>query len=315
MATYSGGVPMLKIDGSKVKWMREEKGLTQLYLATSVDVTTDTISRWENKRYPTIKKENALKLAEALEVDLAEILEEERLADAKTEAQGVDELRPQIDIVHQEKKAKGPKTSWFLGLGLLILIVLGVAGWSLLLPKKVEMAAIRVAPAHVVPGGLFPVVVKVDVGAVPASFILKEIVPSNCSLIPQTGGSAVFDRKTGELKWLVKAKAKEVVLGYMLRPDAGLKAGAEILFAGRVTQRRARGEARSTTGPVMAAVSRYHWADFDENGVIDDEEILAVYDDFDEIDGVSLDMDLIEEIWFGSGYRWDSEKRQFIVKP
>ena len=65
---------MVKIDGSRVRNLRESKGLTQLYIATVVGVTTDTISRWENNRYPTIRRENALKLAEALEVPLDDIL-------------------------------------------------------------------------------------------------------------------------------------------------------------------------------------------------------------------------------------------------
>ena len=72
---YPGGPVMVKIDGSKVRQIREQKGLTQLYIATAVEVTTDTVSRWENKSYPSIKKENGLRLAEALEVPLEEILE------------------------------------------------------------------------------------------------------------------------------------------------------------------------------------------------------------------------------------------------
>ena len=50
-----GGIQMVKIDGARVRRLREQKGLTQLYVATAVQVTTDTISRWENKRYPSIK--------------------------------------------------------------------------------------------------------------------------------------------------------------------------------------------------------------------------------------------------------------------
>ena len=72
---YPAGPAMVKIDGTRVRAIREQKGLTQLYVATVVEVTTDTVSRWENKRYPTIKKENGLKLAEALEVELSEILD------------------------------------------------------------------------------------------------------------------------------------------------------------------------------------------------------------------------------------------------
>ena len=75
--TYPGPAQMVKIDGTQVRRLREAKGLTQLYMATVVGVTTDTISRWENKRYPSIKVENGRKLAEALEVNLEEILEKE----------------------------------------------------------------------------------------------------------------------------------------------------------------------------------------------------------------------------------------------
>jgi len=67
--------PTLRIEGGRVKQLREEKGLTQLYVATAVGVTVDTISRWENKRYPTVRRENVLKLAEILEVDVSEIME------------------------------------------------------------------------------------------------------------------------------------------------------------------------------------------------------------------------------------------------
>ena len=72
---YPGGPVMIKIDGTKIRRIREQKGLTQLYVATAVEVTTDTVSRWENKRYPSIKKENGVKLAQALEVTLDEILD------------------------------------------------------------------------------------------------------------------------------------------------------------------------------------------------------------------------------------------------
>ncbi len=69
--------PTVRIDGDRIRRLREEKELTQLYVATVVGVTTDTVSRWENRRYQTVKRQNALKLAQALEVDLNDILEKE----------------------------------------------------------------------------------------------------------------------------------------------------------------------------------------------------------------------------------------------
>lgn len=61
------------IDGGKIKAIRESKKLTQLYIATCLGVTVDTVSRWKNGRSPNIKLENAEKLAEVLEIPLTEI--------------------------------------------------------------------------------------------------------------------------------------------------------------------------------------------------------------------------------------------------
>ena len=62
------------LDAAEVKRIREGQQLTQFYVSKVVGVTTDTISRWENNRYPTIRRENALKLAEALDVQLGDLL-------------------------------------------------------------------------------------------------------------------------------------------------------------------------------------------------------------------------------------------------
>ena len=83
-------LPVSAIDGAKIKSLRETKKLTQLYVASVVGVTTDTISRWENNRYPTIKRDNAEKLASALEVELADILRQD------DEAEDADELLPPV---------------------------------------------------------------------------------------------------------------------------------------------------------------------------------------------------------------------------
>jgi transcriptional regulator with XRE-family HTH domain len=67
--------PTVCLDGATARRIREAKQLTQLYVSKVVGVTTDTISRWENNRYPSIKRENALRLAEALEVPVEEVLQ------------------------------------------------------------------------------------------------------------------------------------------------------------------------------------------------------------------------------------------------
>ncbi|MBE0595835.1 MAG: helix-turn-helix transcriptional regulator, partial [Desulfuromonadales bacterium] len=99
--------PTVCLDGTAIRRIREEKKLTQLYVAKVVGVTTDTVSRWENNRYPSIKRDNALKLAEALEVSLADILQ-------KPPAE------PPPPATHSPRR----KLSRALGLGLSLLLLL-----------------------------------------------------------------------------------------------------------------------------------------------------------------------------------------------
>ncbi|MCI5141735.1 MAG: XRE family transcriptional regulator, partial [Candidatus Electrothrix sp. ATG1] len=71
---HSSPQATVAIDGSKIKQIRESKGLTQDYLATVVGVAIRTVSCWENTRSPNIKRENAESVAKALEVPLEDIL-------------------------------------------------------------------------------------------------------------------------------------------------------------------------------------------------------------------------------------------------
>ena len=117
--TYPDPNAMAKIDGAKVRRLREVKGLTQLYLATFVGVTTDTVSRWENKRYQTIKQANAMKLAEALEVSIEDILDQDgaRQPTEKTET------RPST-MPATRRSARDPTQDLPLRMG----IVVGLSG-------------------------------------------------------------------------------------------------------------------------------------------------------------------------------------------
>ncbi len=47
---------------------------------------------------------------------------------------------------------------------------------------------------------------------------------------------------------------------------------------------------------------------------IDDEEVLAVYDLYSEIQGLAIDRDLIDEIWASGGYRWDAKGGRYEVQ-
>ena len=122
--SYSDPNTMAKIDGAKVRRLREEKGLTQLYLATFVGVTTDTVSRWENRRYQTVKQANALKLAEALEVTIEDILDqEEERTDRGSEDSGAT-FEPRSGIA--QKAMRRFSLPIWIAAGLLAIIAAGL---------------------------------------------------------------------------------------------------------------------------------------------------------------------------------------------
>ncbi len=127
-----------KIDGATIRRLREEKGLPLLHVATVVGVTTDTISRWENRRYPSIRPENAKKLAEALGVSLAEILEPD--APAATPNEPAETLSP------------SPPRSRRVGIGLALLLALTIGAvflaWWFNARPPVKVGAVRILPSH-----------------------------------------------------------------------------------------------------------------------------------------------------------------------
>ena len=109
MAPTFSKPPTVRVDGDKIRLLREAKGLTQLYVAEVAKVSVDTVSRWENNRTPAVKRDNAEALAQALEVELPEILQE----DAGEEA---------------SPSPERPRRAWFLWGGLVLALVLGLGG-------------------------------------------------------------------------------------------------------------------------------------------------------------------------------------------
>jgi hypothetical protein len=65
----------------------------------------------------------------------------------------------------------------------------------------------------------------------------------------------------------------------------------------------------------VVQIGQFHWADADADGRISDEEILMVSDEFSGIKGLAINIDQVEEIWLGSGYVWNKEKKRFEVLP
>lgn len=64
------------VDQDKLKRLRLGKGLTQIELAKEAKVSPDTVVRWENGRGQNPHPGSLKKLAGALEVSPAELLED-----------------------------------------------------------------------------------------------------------------------------------------------------------------------------------------------------------------------------------------------
>jgi transcriptional regulator with XRE-family HTH domain len=293
------GVAMVRISGSKVRSLREEQNLTQLYLATAVGVTTETISRWERQEAPTLKEENALKLADVLAVPLKEI------------------LAPQEQRVEREQPTfawSGKRIPMF---GSLALVLLGMLVFLLVRFKGTEVmhfSATRFMPAHTVAGHPFPVVIEMDfVSGKNSALLLKEQLPAGCGVLRTVPQATVAE--SGLLKWIDKKGPGKRNFSYIAHCSAGEKTQGSLFFNGSLLVRQSSRQEVAVEGRSRLRLSDFHWADSDKNHIIDDEELLAVYDDFGRVEGLAVDVEEVEAIWMGSGYRWDPKQSVFDIIP
>ena len=303
--------PMIRIDGAKAREIREKKGLTQLYVATAVGVTTDTISRWENRRYPSIKAENGEKLAEALEVELTDILEcQEVVSDSP-----IDDATASPPVPGPPKMPPRLKRHLsVISLVLLLLIALQVGRYILEDETPVvTVAALRILPGHVPPGQQFPVLVTVEASEeVSISLLASEALPSGCRVISAVPDLTSVGKENGMFKWVSRLEGKSRIFAYLLKSPENQE-NTEIRFKGKVLAGRQLSSSPEIDGDQSLRIGNFHWADQNSDSMIDDEEVLAVYDLYSEIQGLDIDRDLIDEIWASGGYRWDQQGGRYEV--
>jgi transcriptional regulator with XRE-family HTH domain len=306
---YPGPSRMVKIDGSKVKSLRESKGLTQLYIATVVEVTTDTISRWENKRYPSIKEENALKLAEALEVELEQILEKEE------ESTKPDE---KAQIIHSVVRKPRPKRALFWLLLLVLILLLPFIWYNMKLPEPITILASRLLPPHTPANQPFPVIIHITTKQQgPFSLILKETLPEGCEPLVSDPPFTSFDKKTRNLKWISRTTGDVTTFVYLAKKNGKKSGNADMTplhFKGSVTLRDKKSADTIIAGSQVLPLAGYHWADANRDNRIEDNEILAAYDTFNALDYINYDWQRIDEIWSGEGYSWNADKQEYVIR-
>jgi transcriptional regulator with XRE-family HTH domain len=297
--------PSVAVDGSKIKNIREAKKLTQLYVANVVGVTTDTISRWENNRYPTIRRDNAEKLASALEVDLEEILRREEPT----------EEEPQMPLPPEQQPVPGRRIRLLLA-SVVVLATVLVVLIALVMFRQTGAPPVveRWLPRYGAPGEIIPVQIKVtrkESGA--RGFIVKEQLPRGWHLVSAAPPAVAGLGDTQEVKWLIPGGSGMVSISYTVRvaPTAELKSQAE--FAGTIVVHTGVTRSEPIGGDRLMTVAGVHWADQNGDGRIDDNEIMPAYYLTEEMKGLGLDWKEIEAIWSGKGYRWDQERREFVV--
>lgn len=293
--------PSVAIDGARIRSVRETKKLTQLYVANVVGVTTDTISRWENNRYPSIKRDNAEKLASALEVELQHILRQE-------EGPELPEALPAAPPRRAKRRLLLP------GLAALVLLLLVV----LLITRSLAPAptAIRWAPHFAAPGEIIPVQIKIArPGAESSGCILKENLPHGWRLVSSLPASSSADPSGTGIKWLIPGGSASVTVSYAVQVPASPVPGGEAKLRGEIVLHAgAMNRTEPVGGDSDIRVGAYHWADTNGDGRIDDDEIMPAYYICEDMKGLGLDWKTIEAIWSGKGYRWDAQNGFSVIK-
>lgn len=301
----TSGVAMIRIDGARVRQLRESRGLTQLYLATAVEVTTDTISRWENRHYPTIKRENGLRLAEALDVDLEEILEK------SAESVPADKKIPSQPSA---TRAGIPINTYnlLLNIGLaLMLPVIGFLFWNnRSKPPAAALEANRSLPAACAPGLEFPVIVTARTGG-ELPLLVRETVPAGVTILQTIPDTA--SQTDNSLKWIRKEGGEQLLTGYLAWAHGEI--GVQFTFSGSVAVRQGKKQEADTGGDQVLTLKPVHWADSNADYIISDDEVLEVYEKFGGLPGLGATLEYVEEIWMGSGYRWDAKGKTIKILP
>ncbi len=301
---------IVRIDGEKIKTLRERQGLTQLYLATVVGVTTDTISRWENRRSRTIKQENGLKLAEALEVSLEDILESEKPKKPEKEQEDLVGGKPISDLFKTPRKSLLSEAPIMLALcfaGVLALVSMNFFQ----LGEHPSFQSNRILPAHTAPGTTFPVIITIS-GATetPVSILLRDELSCNCETreLSDIDKGKKFGNKP---RWIGRVDKQTSSFAYEVHTLKTLHEGEEIIFKGDFVTKKDSENGEKIGGAERIAIAPFHWADSNRDYSISDDEILMVYEDFSAAEKGGFTFEEVEELWLAGHYSWNKEKLLF----
>lgn len=204
--------PTVNLDSEAIRRIREEKKLTQLYVAKVVGVTTDTVSRWENNRYPSIKRENAVRLAEALEVDVEEILEKN-----EDDVEGVDEEAEPAEAFPPQRSKDS--RAWLLLLPALLVVAGVIIYWLMQRQDTLvgRFEGYRSLPPYAAPGEVIPVHIRLETDDTVKGYILRESFPKGWQLVEAAPPPTSLNNAEGVARWIVKPGDERNRVVYRLR--------------------------------------------------------------------------------------------------
>lgn len=293
--------PSVSVNGEAIRRIREEGRLTQLYVAKVVGVTTDTVSRWENNRYPTMRRDNALRLAEALEVDLALILKPEEQA-------------PEDISSPYPPPSRGPGGRYlFAGLILIVLIGTYVAFLRKAPLAEDLVSGQRFVPNFSAPGVRVPIQLEIISKKKLKGLIVREEFPAGWNLVEADPPPSSVDNLNGSVRWMIRNPFQHKKITYILQAPEDSPLKSEIRLQGEVVA-NPDGQRFSTRIPSIKSlkIAQLHWADTNGDSKIDDLEILEVSDMVDASENIHYDWDLIEKMWDAESYRYDDKKQVFL---
>jgi len=279
------------LNGDRVRQLREQKGLTQLYIAEVVGVSVDTVSRWENQRTQTVRADNVRALAAALEVAVEELV-----------AVPPEPLQP------PGSEAPRRKPRWLLAATLVAGLAAAGAGAWLWWGGPPELEAVRRLPAYTAPGTLVPVVIRArvvsgEVGMV----VLREQIPTGWEFVGAVPAPDQGPDSAGGLRWIVPVKGGRAGVGYVVRAPIAGKESSVYRFTGEVVTAGKAGRTVAVKGAGRIDLEYIHWADEDGDFRIGDGEVLDALERLESVPGLGLDSSDLRALWGAGEYRWDRQ--------
>ena len=283
----------VRLDGAAIRRFREEQKLTQFYISKVVGVTTDTVSRWENNRYPSVRRENALLLSEALEVPVEQIL----LDDEATSDQRSFPVRSTLTVGS--------------------VIIAALVSYLLLNPAPAvnyQLSVQRLLPPHAAVATRLPVGVSIEVTGAIDGMVLRENFPQGFKLVEASPPPSSLDNEAGTARWILQTVSQKLLVRYLLQADHSVKAGESLVFQGELVA-NSKGENTSSvvSGATRIRADVYHWADANRDLIIDDGEALDASVLSIAMENIHIDWDLVEDIWDAGRYQLNTDTNKFVA--